>query len=756
MRKAVDGGTAARNDGNGSGASAIALALLLMFSPPVPPSPAVAQQLYPATIDVRSFAAIDSLRRLGVDVVEYAPAAGGFRVTAIVDDVESAQLTARGFPARRREPTAEQAAAERRRVALGARAFTVYRDFDDPSRGINAWLRAFTATRSNVRLDSIGASVEGRPVLALKVGPAGDSPARPNVLFMATYHAREWAATEMALRLLAYLADSLPATPAGAALLAARDVWVVPVVNPDGYQYTFAAVRLWRKNRRPNADGSFGVDLNRNHASFFGLNDVGSSPLPGSATYRGTAPESEPETRAIRQLHLASPPDVSVSYHAYTGAILYPWGHEAGRLPPDEPVFRALAGTALSPAVRDRLAGSSLTQYYAAPGWQLYETNGEYADWAYQEFRTIAFTVELTAGCCTSGVWYGFEFPDDEALLEQVFRDNLPFALSLLTEAGNLGTADGPGGTSAAAIEAIWPDVVATLPRGAATFTLDVATDTGAVRTVAAAADTLSRGRDYVRVVAGGTGVVRAARAGALAREIIARDGAEVDGAWQGWARADSGVEGARHWRGGCAGCGSVLESPDIPVAGRSGLALQFRTRFFGSLFTPAVAGVVSVVPDGGAAVPVLQLSGSAPAWYHVTVPLDAAQGASSLRLRFTTQGLAWHVDAIAVTVAGASLFTLTPRAAQDAISVSQNPVRSGSVTLRWTPAGTGAEQVSIFSALGTPLTVETLPAGTGRFVWDGKTGPPGARVDVANGPYYVVVLRGDGRRLRRRLIVAH
>jgi murein tripeptide amidase MpaA len=145
------------------------------------------------------------------------------------------------------------------------------------------------------------------------VGPPGDDPARPNVVFLATYHAREWAATEMALRLLVFLADSLAARPGGAALLASRDVWVIPVVNPDGYQYTFTDQRLWRKNRRPTGGSSVGVDLNRNHAGFFAYDDEGSSPEPFSEVYRGPSAESEPETRAIAAFHRAHPPVIGIS-----------------------------------------------------------------------------------------------------------------------------------------------------------------------------------------------------------------------------------------------------------------------------------------------------------------------------------------------------------------------------------------------------------------------------------------------------------
>ncbi len=759
----MDGKSVSRKAGTWSVRVMLAAALLT----DLPTYRLCAQELYPASFTVASPAALDSLRRLGIDVVEYAPAPGGLRVIAVLSAALERALAARGVapPPRRVVPSAAARLMDARRIALGARAFTVFRDYDDSTRGISAWLRAFAAARSNVTLDSIGATVEGRPLLVAKVGTADDAPARPNVFFVATYHAREWASTEMALRLLVWLADSLPATPAGAALLAGRDVWVMPVANPDGYQYTFSTTRLWRKNRRPNGDGSYGVDLNRNHAGFFGRDDAGSSPTPSSGTYRGPAPESEPETQAIAAFHRAHRPDAAVSYHTYAGAILYPWGHESGALAPDQPLFRALAGTALSPAIVDRLPGSTRTRYAAAPGWQLYPTNGDYNDWTYAEFRTAAFTVELTAGCCDAGEWYGFEFPDDETLLAQLFRDNLPFALGVLEGAGSLEAATGPGGAALPLFETVWPTVRVLVPNAEVSATVQLALDTGVLRTVSVASDGEGRGRVFTRLVsaAGGTSGARAARAGFdpgspdLVREALARAGAETESmAWSGFTRAAGGAEGSWHWRtdGACTGtpCAApVLASPRIGVAGRTGLMLHFWTQHSGSLFASANRGVVELRADRGAWVPVAEVQGSAPAWYPLVIPLAGAAGADSIELRWVADGMGWKIDAITLTAPGAVLFTAGRSAAEPAIDVSQNPVRGGSVTLRWASAGSGPARVFIYSLLGTPVAGATLLPDPGRWVWDGRT----RGLPVANGAYIVVVTRGDGRRIRRRLIVA-
>ena len=144
----------------------------------------------------------------------------------------------------------------------------------------------------------------------MKVGAATDAPDRPNVLFMGTHHAREWVSTEVAMQLIRWLADSAPA------LLATRDIWVIPVENPDGYQYTFTTDRFWRKNRRPNGDGTFGVDLNRNYPEFWGYDDAGSSgshgrPRPTAARGRPPSPRRRPSSPSTPPIPRSCPSPIT-------------------------------------------------------------------------------------------------------------------------------------------------------------------------------------------------------------------------------------------------------------------------------------------------------------------------------------------------------------------------------------------------------------------------------------------------------------
>jgi carboxypeptidase T len=106
--------------------------------------------------------------------------------------------------------------------------------------------------------------------------------------------------------------------------------WVAPMVNPDGHEYSRTEDRWWRKNRRPNPDGSFGVDPNRNYGYLWGTLDVStSSHVPSDETYVGPHAFSEPETRAMRDLIAGERFRGVITYHSFSQLILYPWGYTA-------------------------------------------------------------------------------------------------------------------------------------------------------------------------------------------------------------------------------------------------------------------------------------------------------------------------------------------------------------------------------------------------------------------------------------------
>lgn len=328
---------------------------------------------------------------------------------------------------------------------------TVYDDFDTPDNGnadrtddgIRAQIEGLAARHPNLfTLHTLGFSHQKRPIYALEATladgdqadlPDGGQSGKPNVLFVGVHHAREWVTADLSMRLARYLADNQNQASTRLRLTQTR-IWIVPVLNPDGYQFTFDGDRLWRKNLRDNnrngvVDAADGVDLNRNYPYKWAFDGSGSSDAERSGTYRGPEPGSEPETQALMDLMKRVRFEYSLSYHSYGNLILYPSGFRGFDPTPDEPLFSYLAGSADRPAIWD----SSLNKpYFPTLSAGLYVTNGEFTDWAYHETQSLSYTVELTDH------GDGFQYPDDEQLLQTLFTDNLPFINDLIDSSQDL------------------------------------------------------------------------------------------------------------------------------------------------------------------------------------------------------------------------------------------------------------------------------------------------------------------------------
>ena len=157
--------------------------------------------------------------------------------------------------------------------------YDVYHSYDEPKTGVRAELNKIKADFPKIaQLKTIGHTLQKRPILALRLTNEKIKTDKPQVLIHATTHAREWVSTEVALRLIDYLTTNYGTDARVTDLLDTTEIWIIPVVNPDGYQYTFTNERLWRKNLRDNdGDGAIslgdGVDLNRNYDSHWGYDN---------------------------------------------------------------------------------------------------------------------------------------------------------------------------------------------------------------------------------------------------------------------------------------------------------------------------------------------------------------------------------------------------------------------------------------------------------------------------------------------------
>ncbi|MDH5406542.1 MAG: M14 family metallopeptidase, partial [Candidatus Aminicenantes bacterium] len=178
------------------------------------------------------------------------------------------------------------------------------------------------------RVHDIGDTIEGRDILAIKISDNVElDEMEAEVLLVGCHHAREWLTVEVPYYIAQYLVEQYDVDPEIKRMVDNSEVWIVPLLNPDGLEYSIHTFRWWRKNRRDNGDGSFGVDLNRNYSYMWGFDDEGSSPYGWSQVYRGRSPLSEPETDALSMLFIQREFQAAISYHTYSELILYPWGY---------------------------------------------------------------------------------------------------------------------------------------------------------------------------------------------------------------------------------------------------------------------------------------------------------------------------------------------------------------------------------------------------------------------------------------------
>lgn len=179
-----------------------------------------------------------------------------------------------------------------------------------------------------IRVQSIGSTWENRPIMmatiSLDVEYADQKPA---MLYTGTIHAREWIGNELAIKFIEYVIENYQYDPRLKEALTRNTLYMVPCLNPDGFEYSRNHFSFWRKNRRDNGDGTFGVDLNRN----FGVRFRKSGDT-GVNTYGGPEAFSEPETRAMRDF-VAHHKNITIAldYHSQ-GNVFFPahkFNHES-------------------------------------------------------------------------------------------------------------------------------------------------------------------------------------------------------------------------------------------------------------------------------------------------------------------------------------------------------------------------------------------------------------------------------------------
>ncbi|XP_017881927.2 carboxypeptidase B-like [Ceratina calcarata] len=267
----------------------------------------------------------------------------------------------------------------------GRLSFTYYPTYAE----VNDYLNYVIKTYGNVAsLINIGNSYEGRAMKVLKLSTGGNN--KPAIFIDGGIHAREWIAPVTVL----YIVDTLLANNKG--LLSHVDWYILPVLNPDGYEFTHTktANRLWRKTRSNTGSSCKGVDGNRNYDMEWMT--IGASNNPCSDTYAGPKPFSEVENQHLRDFILARKANIKayLTFHSYGQYILYPWGFTS-KVPANEPELRNLAISCANAIAKFRK-----TKYtYGTSANHLYPAAGGSDDWAMGKAGiNLSYTYELPGG----------------------------------------------------------------------------------------------------------------------------------------------------------------------------------------------------------------------------------------------------------------------------------------------------------------------------------------------------------------------
>lgn len=222
----------------------------------------------------------------------------------------------------------------------------------------------------------------------------------PEVLYTGVHHAREVITPQQTIFYMWYLLENYENDEEIQRIVNNTELYFVPVINVDGYAYNAQTDPngggMWRKNRRDNSDGSYGVDPNRNYGYFWGLDDEGSSPNTYDETYRGPGPFSEPEIKNMRDFCNDHEFLIALNYHSYSNLLLSPWGFTADPSPHNDLLLAYGA-----------IMTKENNYTYGAGSTTIYPTNGGSDDWMYGEQDTkdliLSYTPEVGGG--NDGFW---------------------------------------------------------------------------------------------------------------------------------------------------------------------------------------------------------------------------------------------------------------------------------------------------------------------------------------------------------------
>ncbi|XP_055254049.1 carboxypeptidase O isoform X1 [Moschus berezovskii] len=268
----------------------------------------------------------------------------------------------------------------------------------------------------------LGMTYESRPMYYLKISQPSNNPKK--IIWMdCGIHAREWIAPVFCQWFVKEILQNYKDNSRIRRLLKNLDFYVLPVLNIDGYIYTWTTDRLWRKSRSPHNNGTcFGTDLNRNFDASWC--SIGASHNCESLTFCGTGPMSEPETKAVSSFIESKKENIAcfLTMHSYGQLILVPYGYTKNKSNNHEELIQ------VGQKAANALKAKHGTNYRVGSSADiLYATSGSSRDWARDIGIPFSYTFELR----DNGT-YGFVLPETQ--IQATCEETMEAVLSVLDD----------------------------------------------------------------------------------------------------------------------------------------------------------------------------------------------------------------------------------------------------------------------------------------------------------------------------------
>uniref|UniRef100_M4BUC5 Peptidase M14 domain-containing protein n=1 Tax=Hyaloperonospora arabidopsidis (strain Emoy2) TaxID=559515 RepID=M4BUC5_HYAAE len=250
------------------------------------------------------------------------------------------------------------------------------------------------------KFDNVSVTYEGRAIPGFRISTTlnatkASSPEKRTLYMQALLHAREWQAGAATLYAMASMLDDLRAGDEAALRIFDKlDWYFVPIVNVDGYQYTWEVDRMWRTSRHlVEVHGhKVGVDLNRNWPPEDYFNQDPS--IVNGETYPGAYPLSEQSAAGLFHF-ITSLKSLSgiLDMHAFGSQVLRPFSNQPGS--GDEPF--GLRMQTLGNSVRNALSTKEDVQYTSETGAHLYKAYGCFDDGMFLHYNLTVpvLTIEM-------------------------------------------------------------------------------------------------------------------------------------------------------------------------------------------------------------------------------------------------------------------------------------------------------------------------------------------------------------------------